>query len=477
MTCPKHDTPTIAEARTLLANRQISVPELVDECLTRVSAYEPVSHAFVTLTADRARAAALASQKAIEAGQPLGLLHGIPIAFKDIFETKGIRTTGQSRLLEDNVPTEDATTVTRLAEAGAISLGKLTTYEFAIGGPSFDLPWPPATNPWNPAHDTGGSSSGTGAAVASGMILGGMGSDTGGSIRIPASHCGIAGLKPTYGRVSKAGVLPLCFSLDHVGPMAWTTEDCALMLQAIAGPDPRDPSTAPARVPDYMAALGQGVRGKRILVPRHFFEIDSPADADCAAAFEEALRVMADLGAEIREITLSPLGDYVALQSVISRSHSYTVHAETLKTRPEAYGKFSRERLTLGSLYTANDYINALRLQAELVAEMLAVVGPGDLMLTPTMPSSAPLLKGQSVHMLLERHFYTHPCSVTGFPALSVCNGFSSAGMPFGLQIAGRPFDEAGVLAAGHAYEQATGWRASRANPLASALATAPIEG
>lgn len=472
MTRPLHDVPTIAQARAMLAARTISVPELVDDCLARVAALDPHCRAFVTLMAESARAAAIDSQKALDAGQAEGLLHGIPIAYKDIFETKGIRTAAQSRLLEDNIPTEDATTVEKLAGAGAISLGKLTTYEFAIGGPSFDLPWPPAANPWNLEHDTGGSSSGTGAALAAGMILGGMGSDTGGSIRIPAAYCGVAGLKATYGRISKAGVIPLCFSLDHAGPMAWTSEDCALMLQVMAGHDPRDSSSSPAKVPDYLAALGQGVQGRRILVPRHFFEHDSPADADCAAVFEDSLRVMADLGAEIREVTLAPLGDYVALQSVISRSHSYSVHEETLRTQPEAYGKFSRERLTLGSLYTAADYINALRLQQELVAGMLDVFGDGDLMLTPTMPGTAPLLRGQSVHMLLERHFYTQPFNVTGFPALSVCNGFSAAGLPFGLQIAGRPFDEAGVLAAGHAYEQATGWRARRTDPLA-ALSTA----
>lgn len=462
MALPAADIPTIAEARRMLTARIISVPELVEACAARIDALDPQCHAFATPTLAMARETAVLRQKELDDAKPRGPLHGIPVGFKDIYDTKGILTTASSRLLEHNIPTEDATAVSRLEAAGAISLGKLQTWEFALGGPSFDLPRPPAANPWNLEHDAGGSSSGTGVAVATGMVLGGMGSDTGGSIRLPAAYCGIAGLKPTYGRISRAGVFPLSFSLDHAGPMAWTAEDCALMLQVLAGHDPRDPSSSRAKVPDYLAGLGDGVKGLKIAVPRHFFEKDSPADDDCIRAFDDALEALKDMGAEIHEMTLSPLFDYVACQSVISRSQSYTLHERNFRTRPHAYGKLARERITLGALYTAADYINAIQRQVELIAELTQAMAGMDLCMTPTLPSTAPSLAGQSAHLLFDRMFYTQPFNVTGWPALSICNGFSAAGLPFGLQIVGHPFCEAAVLAAGHAYETATSWRKRR---------------
>ena len=466
MTLPDTAVPTIAQARRMLSGREISVPELVEACLSRVAAYEDTAHAFVTRTIETARAEARTLQAELDAGRPRSPLHGIPIGLKDIYDTQGVLTTAHSKVLEDNIPAEDATTVTRLRQAGTVSLGKLSTWEFAIGGPSFDLPWPPATNPWNSDHDPGGSSSGTGAAVATGMVIAGMGTDTGGSIRIPAARCGIAGLKPSYGRVSRRGVIPLAWSLGHAGPMCWTAEDCALMLQEIAGHDPLDPASARAAVPDYTTALAQGIRGKRIVVPRHFFETDSPADADCLAAFEEALGVLRSLGATVTGIRLSPLQDYVACQTVISRSESYTGHEINLKTRPGDYGRFARERITLGAFYPAADYLQAQRRRRELSAEFARAMSGADLCVLPTLPGAAPPMRGQSTHAMLERPLYVQPFNVTGSPALSVCNGFSPAGLPFGLQIVGHPFDEAGVLAAGHAYEQATAWRARHANPL-----------
>ena len=242
---------TIAEAARLIAAKALSPVELAGMCLERVERLEPTLHAFVTLTAERAREEARAAERAIMADGPKSRLHGIPIGLKDIFATAGVRTTAHSRQLADNVPGEDAAATARLAAAGAVLMGKLATHEFAFGGPSFDLPWPPARNPWSPGHFTGGSSSGTAAAVAAGMVLGGMGTDTSGSIRSPAALCGVAGLKPTYGRVSRRGVFPLAFSMDHAGPMAWTAEDCAILLQAVAGHDPKDPASADMPVPDY----------------------------------------------------------------------------------------------------------------------------------------------------------------------------------------------------------------------------------
>src|SRR5271163_2007764 len=266
--------PTIAEAAKQIAAKQLSPTELTRACLERVRALDNRLHAFIHLTEERALAEARAAEAAIMANGPSGPLHGIPIGLKDIVDTKGIPTTCQSKLLQDNIPASDATCAEKLAAAGTVFMGKTTTHEFADGGPSFDLPKPPARNPWNTEHFTAGSSSGTGAGVAAGLILGGIGTDTGGSIRGPAALCGIAGIKPTYGLVSRAGVAPAAFSLDHIGPMAWTSEDCAIMLQTLAGHDPRDPASASRPIPDYTASLGSGIKGIRIGVIHHFHEID-----------------------------------------------------------------------------------------------------------------------------------------------------------------------------------------------------------
>ncbi|MGY4319244.1 amidase [Bradyrhizobium sp. JR3.5] len=255
---------TIAQAAALIAAHKLSPVELAQSCLARIEKFDGTLHAFIRLTPERALAEAKAAEVQIMMRGPLGPLHGIPIAHKDIYCTKGIPTTACSKILIDHVPAEDAVTVRRLAEAGAVMLGKLATYEFAIGGPSFDLPWPPARNPWNPAHVTGGSSSGSGAAVAAGLVLGGTGSDTGGSIRAPASLCGVAGFKPSYGLCPRTGILPLSYSLDHAGPLAWTVEDCAIMLQPMVGPDAGDPASAHVQAPDFRVSLGGSVKGMRV---------------------------------------------------------------------------------------------------------------------------------------------------------------------------------------------------------------------
>ena len=284
--------PTIAEAARRIAAKQLSPVELAKTHLDRIRRLDPDLNAFLLVTEDRALADAKAAEARQMAGALRGRLDGIPIAHKDIYNTAGIRTTAHSKQLEHNVPTRDAHTVKKWADAGTVMLGKLATHEFAFGGPSFDLPWPPARNPWNRDHFTAGSSSGTGAAVAAGLILGGTGSDTGGSIRGPAALCGIAGIKPTYGLSSRTGILPLAFSLDHAGPMAWTAEDCALLLQGMAGPDAEDPASVDRPIPDFTAELGKGVKGLRIGVVRHFFERDHRA-SDATRAGIDACRAPA----------------------------------------------------------------------------------------------------------------------------------------------------------------------------------------
>src|SRR5216683_382987 len=283
---------TIAEAARLIEKRELSPVELVDGRL----------NSFIRLLAEEARADARAAEAEIAAGKYRGPLHGIPLGLKDIYETAGVATTGHSKVMHNHVPPADAFTVRKLREAGAIVMGKLATHEFALGGPSFDLPWPPARNPWNTGRFTGGSSSGTGAAVAAGLILGGTGSDTGGSIRGPAAYCGLAGIKPTYGLCSRAGILPLAFSLDHAGPMAWTAEDCAIMLQAMAGHDPADPASANRKIPDYRAALQGGVKGLRIGLVRHFYERDNAADGATRQAIVTASQTLETLGCSVREV-------------------------------------------------------------------------------------------------------------------------------------------------------------------------------
>src|SRR5438046_2943794 len=298
---------TIAEAAKLIQQRELSPVELVDSRLARIEKFDGRLHSFIRLLGDSARAEARAAEAEIAAGKYRGPLHGIPIGLKDIYETAGVATTGHSKVMQDHVPKEDAFSVKRLRDAGAIVMGKLATHEFALGGPSFDLPWPPARNPWDTSRFTGGSSSGTGAAVAAGLVLGGTGSDTGGSIRGPAAYCGLAGIKPTYGLISRMGILPLAFSLDHAGPLAWNAEDCAILLQAMAGHDPADPGSADHPIPDYRAALAHGVTGLRIGLVRHFYERDNEANAATRAAIAAAAKQLEALGCSVRDITLSPL--------------------------------------------------------------------------------------------------------------------------------------------------------------------------
>ena len=454
--------PTIAEAAKLIAARKLSPVELTRACLARIERLDGTLHAFIRVTAERALAEAKAAEAAIMKDGPRSPLHGIPIAYKDIYCTKGIATTGHSKVLIDHVPKEDAVAVARLAAAGTVMLGKLATHEFAWGGPSFDLPWPPARNPWDPRCFTGGSSSGTGAAVAAGLVLGGTGSDTGGSIRGPAFYCGITGIKPTYGLVSRRGILPLAYSLDHAGPLAWTVEDCALLLQVMAGHDPLDPASANVPIPDYRAGLEGSLKGLRIGCVRHFHETDNPANAAVKGGIEAALAVFASLGAEVREVKLAPLHDWMASGMLIMMSEAYTLHEPWLKRRPQDYGEIFRDRVSLAGFVSAADYIQAQRLRRELCLQLAATMRGVDLLISAVMPSEAPPIEAMTKFSSFERPSLTFPWNVAGVPALALRCGFTAAGLPLGFQIAGRPFEDALVLRAGHHYEKATAWSQRR---------------
>jgi aspartyl-tRNA(Asn)/glutamyl-tRNA(Gln) amidotransferase subunit A len=453
---------TIAEAGALIGKRELSPVELVESRLARVEEFDGKLHSFIRILADDALAAARAAEAEIMAGRWRGPLHGIPIGLKDIYETKGVPTTGHSKVLINHVPQRDATSVRRLTEAGAIVLGKLATHEFAFGGPSFDLPWPPARNPWDTTRFTGGSSSGTGAAVAAGLILGGTGSDTGGSIRGPAAFCGLAGLKPSYGRISRVGILPLAFSLDHAGPMTWTAEDCAIMLQAMAGHDPADPASADRPVPDYRAALAGKVKGLRIGLIRHFYETDHPANDATRQGIAAAVKVFEDLGCSVRDLRLSPLADWAACGLVIMLGEGYAIHEATLRERFVDYGEAFRDRMALGTLISAGDYVQAVRRRRELAAEFATAMADFDLVITAAAPSEAPAIDAVSKFAIFERPSLTMPFNVTGSPAMSVCCGYTASGLPLAFQLAGKPFDEATVLKLAHAYEEATPWRSIR---------------
>jgi len=453
---------TIAEAARLIRAKVLSPVELTKMCLDRIGQLDDKINAFITVTEEFALDSARMAEKNIMAHGPRTPLHGIPIGLKDNFKTNGIATTGHSRQLMGYIPTEDSTAGRKLADAGAVHLGKLALHEFAFTGPSFDLPWPPARNPWNSEHFTAGSSSGTAAAIASGMMLGGLGSDTGGSIRGPAALCGVAGLKPTFGRISRYGVLPTAFSMDHVGPMAWTVEDCALLLQALAGHDALDPTCSDRPVPDYSADLSSGVKGMKIGVVRHFFETDSPVTATTLLAIEDALDTFRRLGAELRTIALSPLSDWKAAGYLIMLSEAYAVHEPWLRTQPEKYGELMRDQLSLGALISAADYIQAQRRRRELSAEMDEATADIDLLVCAVQSGEATRIDAVPKWRSIEMPSHTIPFSVTGYPALSLCCGYGNGGLPLAIQLISRPFEEARLLRAGHAYEQATAWRTQR---------------
>jgi aspartyl-tRNA(Asn)/glutamyl-tRNA(Gln) amidotransferase subunit A len=450
-----HDL-TLAEASALIKARRLSPLEYTQALLARTDSLEPQLDAYITRTSEAAIEGARAADADIARGHWRGPLHGIPFAVKDIYDTAGVLTSGHSRICIDRVPTKDATAVARLRAAGAVLMGKLATHEFAHGGPSFDLPWPPARNPWNTAHFTGGSSSGSGAAVAAGLVPASLGSDTGGSIRGPAGLCGIAGLKPTYGLVSRAGVLPNSYSYDHCGPMARTAEDCALILNAIAGHDPADPACARRTLPDFKADLDAGVKGLRIGVIRHFWEKDLATTPELGAAMDNGIAVFRDLGAMVEDVALRPLSSYSDVKIVAAESELFSLHLPELIARPQQFGQDFRARSLAACLFTAEDYVRASRERRAILGEMRPLYRRFDLFVTANT-SAAPRLDGHDILSFWTRPNLTSPFNCTGGPALAVLCGFGRERLPLSLQIAGRPFDDARVLRAGHAFERSIG--------------------
>lgn len=449
---------TIQEASEHLRTRAISPVEYVRALLDRIDAHDAQFNAFLRLMPEHALSQARQTEREIMAGQWRGPLHGVPYGLKDIIDVAGIPTTAHSRILADNMATADAVVTQKLQAAGGVLVGKLATHEFAMGGPSFDLPWPPARNAWNRDYFSGGSSSGSGAAVAAGFVPTALGTDTGGSIRNPASMCGIVGMKATYGRVSRRGVIPLSYSLDHVGPLTRTVTDNAIMLNLLAGHDAEDPGSAETHVPDFTADLEKGVKGLKIGVIRRFYTQDFVADPEMTRSIDDAVATLASLGAEVCEIDPGPLSDYAGTTRVILLSEAYAIHEKWLQERPQDYGALMRERVLAGAFFRAADYVHAMRQRTILTRKLQTCMAAVDVAITASsMDPACPIADADLNEKLYARQARA-PFNLTGSPALAMPTGFASTGLPLSMQIIGKPFDETTVYRVARAYEQATEW-------------------
>jgi aspartyl-tRNA(Asn)/glutamyl-tRNA(Gln) amidotransferase subunit A len=451
---------TIAKAGAMLREGTLTSRALTEHALARIEAVNPLLHAFVLVTAERALSDAERADRELAAGLSRGPLHGIPYALKDIYATAGIATTCNSRLRLDHVPERDSEVEARLCAGGAVLVGKLNTAEFALGAGA-DLPFPPARNPWNPEHFTGVSSTGSGAAVGAGLVRVAMGSDTGGSIRSPACHCGVVGLKPTFGLVSRRGVFPLSYSLDHCGPLARSVEDAALAMSVVAGCDPLEPGSADVPVPDFTSALGLGVEGLRIGYARGLFAGVDGVSPEVVAAMDGAAETLAGLGAEVEEVRLPDFELFKACGRVIMTAEGYAVHEADLAARPLDYGRYTYQRLVAGAALSAADLVQAHRLRSELTRVLnRGALARCDALVTATGLTPAYRLDAfprdwppPSLAVAVQ----TVPFNVTGNPALAVPVGLSASGLPMGMQVVGRPFDEPTVLRVGAAFEATAG--------------------
>jgi aspartyl-tRNA(Asn)/glutamyl-tRNA(Gln) amidotransferase subunit A len=452
---------TISEAAGLISRRELSPVELAQAHLERIQRLQPRLNSFITVTTETALERARLLEDETHTGKIRGALHGIPLALKDLYETAGVRTTHGSTFYANYVPDADASVVEKLNAAGTVLLGKTNMHEIALGVTNVNPHYGPARNPWDPQRVTGGSSGGSAAALAAGMCMASLGSDTGGSIRIPASLCGVVGLKPTYGRVSLHGVIPLSWNLDHAGPMARSVRDVAILLDAIAGYDPNDPASADVPTGDYLAQMDGGIRGWKVaLASDEFF---TRADEQVLAALQAAAGVLAQLGAQVIPAEL-PEGHAAALANGnMVTSDAAAFHRLRLEENPNGFGNDVLQRLQMGAARTSSEYVLLRREQSRLRRLYERFFEGFDLLITPSTPVVAPPIEGPDAieqARLLTR--FTAPFNLTGLPALSLPCGFSSDGLPIGLQIVGRPWAEAAVLRLAHAYEQATEWHLVR---------------
>ncbi|MCX5907545.1 MAG: amidase [Deltaproteobacteria bacterium] len=473
---------TIAQVAPLIQKRKISPVELTDALLARIQRFQPALNAFITITGDLAREQARKAEKEIVKGEYRGALHGIPISLKDLFYTAGIRTTAGSKILRNFVPTENAAVVDRLLSAGAVLLGKTNLHEFAYGCTNINPHYGPVRNPWDPSRVPGGSSGGSAVSVCAGLSLASLGTDTGGSIRIPAAACGVVGLKPSYGLVPLHGVIPLAFSLDHAGPICRCVEDAAILLGVIAGYDPRDHSSLQAEVRVSLRNREKGIRGLRVGVPKQYFY--DRLQNDVRRALLAAHRVFEKLGAQVRPVDLKDMNETASLAGEITVAEATSYHWDWLQKRPGDYGPDVRTRMKQGEKQLTLTYLQAQKKRQAYADTFRKALETVDLLAVPTLPVVAPPIDAEEVRMgrftenvrtaLLR---FTRPGNLTGLPAISIPCGFSSENLPIGLQLIGRFLEEETVLQAAHAYEQATAWHTlfpSEQNSFQAALPAEP---
>ena len=458
---------TAGDLGRLVQRREISPVEIVQAHLERIERLEPTLNSFITLLPEQALAQARQAEQEIVAGAYRGPLHGVPLGLKDLYYTRGVKNTAGSRIFDDFVPDYDCTVMARFRQAGAILMGKLNMHQFAYGPTGENGDYGHMHNPWDPALVAGGSSGGSGSAAAAGQCTITMGSDTGGSIRIPSSLCGLAGLKPTYGLLSRYGLTPLAWSLDHPGPMVRSVEDCALTLNATAGHDPNDPASARRETPDYTAALSGDVRGLRIGVPKEYFEV--PTDPQVEAAVRRAIDMLAEMGAVVSEVSWPMYHHSQAISGTLLMAEAAAFHHKLVREKGDLYYPPVRLRLEAGYFISADDYLRAQQARTlfrrqsnELLEQVDLIAGPATPVTAPPLLATEMQVGSTTMGVTAALTQYTRPFNINGFPAITVPCGFSDQGLPIGLQLGGRPFDEPTVLRAAHAYEQATDWHGRR---------------
>ncbi len=440
------------------ATHRLSPVEVVQALLQRIERHDPGLNSFIRLDAADILAQAREAERAIVAGRSLGPLHGVPVGLKDMIDVAGVPTTCHSKVMLGHVARSDAAVVGRLRQAGAILFGKLACHEFGWGGHSWDLPFPLARNPWNRDHHPGGSSSGCAAAVAAGFLPLALGTDSGGSVRNPASSCGLVGLKPTYGLVSRRGAFPLAYTLDHIGPLARSVEDAALVLDAIAGHDAQDPGSTSGPARGAAADLQRGIAGLRVGFVRHFHEQDMVADPEMAAALEHVADVLRDEGATVTDCRLPPLGEFVGVNRTILLAEAWAVHAPWLREQPEDYGRIMRGRAMAGAFLSGGDYVQAQRRRLELMSAVDDVFRDVDVLLLASAMDPPCRIDDPAEEARTYARQARLPFNVTGHPAVVAMCGLTRTGLPLSVQFAGRAFDEATLMRVAAAYERATAW-------------------
>ncbi len=458
---------TAAQLSEAIKRREVSSVEITKSLLDRIDKTNGAINAYVSIAADEALTAARAMDEALSAGYYFGPLHGIPVSVKDLYETKGLRTAGGGRILANNVPDEDATSVARLRRGGAVIVGKTNTHEYAYGYTTENPHYGATRNPWDTTRIAGGSSGGSGAAVAAGSAVVALGTDTGGSIRVPSSFCGITGLKPTYGRVSRKGVLPLSWSLDHAGPMVRSASDVAIVMNVMAGDDPADPASADVPVPNFASRLNRDIRGLRMGIPKnHFFD---RIDPEVLKAVQVAIKVLEGLGAISIEVNFPHMEQAVSAWLAILLAEASSIHERDIRQRPADYGEDVRLYLEEGELVAAGRYLKGQRIRRLLVEGFRETMAGVDVVITPAtavpatkLGESVVTIDGEEEELFRILARISSPFDMTGLPALALPCGLTKRGLPVGLQIVGHPFAEDVVLQVGHAFEQATDWSKRR---------------